>query len=753
MRRSEILVSMTLLWVVTTPRAIGQFLQQGAKLVGDGGISATDQGAAVAVSADGNTAVVGGPDDNDAIGAVWVFTRTGGAWNQQGGKLVGNGGANDSFGLLQQGTSVAISADGNTIISGAPYDNNDMGAVWVFNRSNGVWSQQGMKLVGTGGSAESKQGTSVALSADGNMAIVGGTGDNSVWTFIRVNGTWSQRGSKLSESFDCFGSAAALSADGNTALVGSFCEGTVGAAWVFTQSGGGWIQDTKLVGSGAIGDAFEGLAVALSSDGNTALVGGYFDDNFVGAAWVFTRVNGIWSQQVVKLTPGGTTGGAPQFGQSVALSGDGNTAFVGGPADNNFAGATWIFTRTNGVWTGQSKLSGSSGAELGSAVAVSADGSTAIVGGTSYPAGAWVFSKALVQDQSFGVFRNGGWFVDWNGNDQWDATDAAHIFYFGLTGDLPVIGDWSGDGRLKPGVYRSGVWFVDWNGNNQWDATDAAHVFYFGLTGDLPVMGDWNGDGHLKAGVYRNGVWYVDWNGNNQWDSTDAAHLVIFGLPGDLPVMGDWNGDGSLKVGVYRNGAWFVDWNGNNQWDAEDAAHIIYFGLPGDLPVMGDWNGDGRLKIGIYRNGAWYVDWNGNYQWDSVDAAHVSFFGLPGDRPVIGQWNASPQSSPNAAALVSSLQLVPDAATDQSPQRFDLTRYLAAWQSTLSLLDNNAELKATVEQMERDQNAIMQGPEFQRRQLDMQRDVTEIESRPEVQLELLRMRTGMEQIRRQPRPR
>ena len=190
-----------------------------------------------------------------------------------------------------------------------------------------------------------------------------------------------------------------------------------------------------------------------------------------------------------------------------------------------------------------------------------------------------------------------------------------------------------------------------------------------------------------------------------------------------------------------------------NEWDAEDAAHIIYFGLPGDLPVMGDWNGDGRLKIGIYRNGAWYVDWNGNYQWDSVDAAHVSFFGLPGDRPVIGQWNASPQSSPNAAALVSSLQLVPDAATDQSPQRFDLTRYLAAWQSTLSLLDNNAELKATVEQMERDQNAIMQGPEFQRRQLDMQRDVTEIESRPEVQLELLRMRTGMEQIRRQPRPR
>ena len=142
----------------------------------------------------------------------------------------------------------------------------------------------------------------------------------------------------------------------------------------------------------------------------------------------------------------------------------------------------------------------------------------------------------------------------------------------------------------QPGVYRNGAWFVDWNGNNQWDATDAAHVFFFGLPGDLPVMGDWNGDGRLKVGVYRNGAWYVDWNGNNQWDATDAAHVFYFGLPGDLPVMGDWNGDGRLKAGVYRKGAWFVDWNGNNQWDATDAAHVFLFGLPGDLPVMAHWD-------------------------------------------------------------------------------------------------------------------------------------------------------------------
>jgi hypothetical protein len=140
------------------------------------------------------------------------------------------------------------------------------------------------------------------------------------------------------------------------------------------------------------------------------------------------------------------------------------------------------------------------------------------------------------------------------------------------------------------GVYRNGVWLVDWNGNNQWDATDAAHVFSFGLPGDIPVTGDWNGDGRLKAGIYRNGVWFVDWNGNNQWDDTDAAHVFSFGLPGDIPVRGDWNGDGQIKAGIYRNGVWFVDWNGNNQWDATDAAHVFFFGLPGDGPVTGGWN-------------------------------------------------------------------------------------------------------------------------------------------------------------------
>jgi hypothetical protein len=91
-------------------------------------------------------------------------------FTQQGPKLVGT----DATGAAQQGLSVAVSADGNTAIVGGPEDNSNTGAAWVFTRNAGVWTQEGPKLVGTGAAGTAGQGISVALSADGNTAIVGG---------------------------------------------------------------------------------------------------------------------------------------------------------------------------------------------------------------------------------------------------------------------------------------------------------------------------------------------------------------------------------------------------------------------------------------------------------------------------------------------------------------------------------------------------------------------------------------------------
>src|ERR1700691_4309968 len=140
--------------------AAAQFVQQGPKLVGsENQVSPPSQGTAVAVSADGNTLIVGGASDEDGTGAAWVFTRSGGVWTQQGSKLVGNGAITPVQGAgSEQGAGVALSADGNTLLEGAPWDNTfggsngcctGVGAAWIFTRSNGTWTQQA-KLVGTG---------------------------------------------------------------------------------------------------------------------------------------------------------------------------------------------------------------------------------------------------------------------------------------------------------------------------------------------------------------------------------------------------------------------------------------------------------------------------------------------------------------------------------------------------------------------------------------------------------------------------
>lgn len=199
-------------------------------------------------------------------------------------------------------------------------DNGTRGAVWAFARNEGVWRQQGAKLVGTGANGAAAQGSSIALSADGNTALVGGPGDG-VWVFIRSGGLWTQQGGKLTVS-DATGRASlgdsvALSADGNTAIIGgSNDDSNQGAAWIFTRNGGVWSEQRKLVGTGQTGAAFQGASVALSADGNTAIVGPG-DNSNQGATWVFTRSVGVWSQQAKLI--GMNVSGTPRQGVSVAL--------------------------------------------------------------------------------------------------------------------------------------------------------------------------------------------------------------------------------------------------------------------------------------------------------------------------------------------------------------------------------------------------------------------------------------------------
>jgi len=368
--------------------------QQGTKLVGSGDATPSEQGAAVALSADGNTAVVAGIEDNNFVGGVWIFNRNSSNQWDVGTEL--NLATNSGSTPQDQGSSVAISADGNTVIVGGLGDNNNTGAAWVYTRTAGVWSSSPTKLVGSNSIGAAKQGYSVSLSADGNTAIVGGPADNgnngAAWIFTRTSGTWNTSGIKLPSGSGATGpsmqaNAVALSADGNTAIVGGLIDnGNVGGAWIYTK-GAAWTTSTvgvKLpVGTQAIGSSLQGRSVSLNADGTTAIVGGHADNSNAGAAWIYRLSGGTWTQDGDKLIANNSIGN-PLFGISVSLTADGNTAIVGGPYDNNYLGAAWIFSYSAGAWSTGQKLPSNNGCSSNArqcqSVIISADGSTAIGG-------------------------------------------------------------------------------------------------------------------------------------------------------------------------------------------------------------------------------------------------------------------------------------------------------------------------------------------------------------------------------------
>ena len=168
-------------------------------MVGSGGSNYGNQGVAVSISADATTVAVGGNAQNGGQGAVWVFTLNATLQYPQQGSYLTASPTSQNFGL-----SVALSTDGNTLAVGAPSDSNSIGAMFAFSRTGGVWAQLGVKNVGNGYvGATIAQGTSISISADGNVIAVGGNYDNNTvgaaWVWVR-NSTCSsfcQYGDKL----------------------------------------------------------------------------------------------------------------------------------------------------------------------------------------------------------------------------------------------------------------------------------------------------------------------------------------------------------------------------------------------------------------------------------------------------------------------------------------------------------------------------------------------------------------------------
>ncbi|MBT8202142.1 MAG: hypothetical protein HKN74_08110 [Acidimicrobiia bacterium] len=544
------------------------------------------------VALDGSTLVTGAPLDDTLLpnaGAAWVHERGGeGEWSFVIKLNAADGAASD-----QLGADVAV--DGDTMVAGAPFADEGAGAVYVFNRSpGGVWSQTArLSPSGTVGAV----GFGSAVELAGNTVVIGAPADGtgSAYVFNRNgDGVWSETTRLVpadAELDDRAGTAVALS--GDTILVGASLEDTAGtsagAVYAFVRDGAGaWNQQAKLFASdAAAGDLF-GDAVDLVAD--IAVIGARGNDDAgsgSGSAYVFTRSQAdIWSQQV-KLTASDATAAA-LFGGGVAL--DGSQLVVGAPG----AGRAYVYEGP--LWPETFAVTGTT--LFGGDAAI--DGEVMAVAAQAIPSGSvsvYRRSEALEPPPvPVGVFDPlfGEWTV---------ADDAGGIttFFYGVPGDVPLVGDWDCDGDDTVGMFRPSDGFVYLRNSNTFGTADIS--FWYGVGGDVPFVGDWDGDGCDTLAIYRNGRVYI----RNTLDTGVADLDFFYGIPTDVPFAGDWDGDGDDTVGLYRPSTGYVFLR--NNLSAGFADLDFFFGQAGDRVLAADWDRDGTDTVSIYRpdEGRFYI--------------------------------------------------------------------------------------------------------------------------------------------------
>lgn len=350
---------------------------------------AANFGTGLAIS--GNLAIVGAPyagfNNNTNQGAAYIFTRSKGAWTEAQELKESSGATDDFFGdsVAIDGTTILVGADGDTV-NGAQYQ----GAVYVYTETNGTWSET-QKVTAGDGIGGDYYGT--PISASGNTVMIG------AWS-ATINGKYSQGAvyvynvsngvlnltQKLVASDgvanDNFGDTISLS--NGTALIGAFGYNHLqGKAYLFSDSTGTWTQAQELTASdGAQGDRF-GVSSALSP--STALIGASFatigSNAAQGAAYIFTKSGGVWSQSQ-KLTASDGTANL-HFGSDVALSG--GNALIGAFGNSQTTGAGYLFTDGNGTWNQADKIQASGGMAGDSfGIDLAFDGSDALIGAPTF---------------------------------------------------------------------------------------------------------------------------------------------------------------------------------------------------------------------------------------------------------------------------------------------------------------------------------------------------------------------------------
>ncbi len=254
------------------------------------------------------------------------------------------------------------------------------------------------------------------------------------------------------------------------------------------------------------------------------------------------------------------------------------------------------------------------------------------------------FTPVPAHSDTIGVYNSIGVFYLRNSNSAGGADITA--IYGGDPSDLPVPGDWNGDGIDTIGVYRSSTGFAFLSDSNTSPAVD--YSILFGNPGDTPFAGKWSADmTHDGIGVYRNsnGILYQRKSLTGGFDD----FFAIFGNPGDQGVAGDWDNDGLDSIGIYRpsNQTWYLT---NNSTPGGITFSDIDFvwNIDANAPVIGDWDGDGYSTVG-------YLTASGMFTLHSSNAAiginNTFSFGPTDGKPIAGKWIMG--STPNTRSIIS----------------------------------------------------------------------------------------------------
>ena len=303
------------------------------------------------------------------------------------------------------GSFVEISADGNYVAVGAPYENNvggsyigSVGSVKIYNKSGSNWTQQ--QQIRASNQATTKFFSVPAFNSDGTYLVVGAysnsTGQGSIYIFTRSGSTWTQQQEITSSDIangDYFGFSVAMNSDGTYIAVGAYGERTgVGSVYVFNRSGSTWSQQAKIAPS--IGNAANMAGagqLSISDAGDYIAFGAPLENaggqSSGGKAYIYTRSGTSWSEQASFTSS--DVAAIDRFGYSIAINSDATYVVVGAYLDDETvsnSGSAYIFTRSGTSWSQQAKINGSAPsatAVFGISSDISSDGKYVLIGARS----------------------------------------------------------------------------------------------------------------------------------------------------------------------------------------------------------------------------------------------------------------------------------------------------------------------------------------------------------------------------------